>query len=258
MRIKPLQLTLANCFLVQAENYYVLVDTGYEYEWDLFRRRLSERGVELSRISHILLTHHHNDHCGLLHNILQENSSIQVVTSHLSKDLLLKGKNDVTHDGGFLNGWIALLMKLGVGPLVSLRLKKVISSAEITTTFPPFRLRKSDTLIDGETCLRDIGIPLDGKFIETPGHTVDSVSILFDDGDCLIGDAAQNVFVLQSLGAKFCTHFVTDMDAFYKSWEKVIAAGARRIYPAHGCPFTVDKLKRNLWGRKAESLVSFP
>jgi glyoxylase-like metal-dependent hydrolase (beta-lactamase superfamily II) len=69
-------------------------------------------------------------------------------------------------------------------------------------TFPPYRLRNCDILVTGHTGLREIGIPLDGKIIETPGHTVDSVSILFDDGDCLIGDAAANF--LWFAGTKYC------------------------------------------------------
>jgi hypothetical protein len=35
----------------------------------------------------------------------------------------------------------------------------------------------------------------------------------------------------------------------------VIAAGAVRIFPAHGRPFAVDKLKTNLWKNKAENIV---
>ena len=251
----PLKLSVTNDFLVKAEESYVLVDTGYEFEWDLFCRRLSKYGVKLSQISHILLTHHHNDHSGLLCNILRENNSIQVVTSYLAKDSLSKGKNDVTHGSRFLNRRIMSAMLLGIGPLVSLRLKKLILPWEIMITSPPYQLRNYDTMVVDDTGLRDIGIPLDGQIIATPGHTADSTSILFDNGVCLIGDAAENEFAFQRLGAKYCTHLITDMNAFYSSWEKLIAVGARRIYPAHGCPFTVDKLEENLWKHKAENLV---
>jgi len=84
---------------------------------------------------------------------------------------------------------------------------------------------------------------------------VDCVSILFEDGDCLIGDAAANF--LQFLGAKYCVIFVTDMSAYYQSSEKVIAAGHRRIFPAHGSLFVVDKLKTNLWKNEAENIVPY-
>ena len=253
MNFIPLKLSVTNCFLIKAGDHYVLIDTGYEDDWDLFRTRLNEAGVELSQISHIILTHHHDDHCGLLRNILWENHSIRVVMSHLCKDLILRGENDRTHGGGFLNRRIAFLMRRR-RLYLSLVLKKVIAKGKIDT-FPPYRLRNCDILVAEETGLREIGIPLDGKIIETPGHTVDSVSILFEDGDCLIGDAAANF--LQFLGSKYCVVLITDMGAYYQSWEKVIAAGARRIFPAHGAPFTVDKLKTNLWKNKAENIVPY-
>jgi len=254
MNIIPLKLSVTNCFLVKAgdQDQCVLIDTGYEDDWDLFRRRLKEVNVELFQVSHIILTHHHDDHCGLLHNILQENDSIRVVMSYLCKDLIRKGKNDRTHGGGLLNRRVALLMNLK-RLYLSLILKKAIDK-ERNLTFPPYQLRNCDILITRDTGLREIGIPLDGKIIETPGHTVDSISILFDDGDCLIGDAAANF--LWFAGTKYCVVFIHDMRAYYKSWEKVIAAGALRIFPAHGEPFGVDKLKTNLWKNKAENIVS--
>jgi glyoxylase-like metal-dependent hydrolase (beta-lactamase superfamily II) len=80
---------------------------------------------------------------------------------------------------------------------------------------------------------------------------------MFDDRDCLIGDAASNVNVLQYLGAKYCADFITDMDAFYESWEKVLRLGARCFYPAHGIPFRAEKLKANLWKNEAKNLVPY-
>ena len=175
--------------------------------------------------------------------------------SHLCKDLTLKGENDRTHGGGFLNRRVALLLRLR-RLYISLLLKKVIEKGKLFTFFPPYRVRDCDIVVAGDTGLREIGIPLDGTIIETPGHTVDSVSILFDDGDCLIGDAASNF--LQFVGTKYCVVFITDMDAYYKSWEKVIAVGVRRIFPAHGVAFAEDKLKANLWKNKAENIIPYP
>jgi hydroxyacylglutathione hydrolase len=254
MHLIPLHLSVTTDLLVKAGDKYVLIDTGYEDEWDLFGRRLNEADIELAQISHIFLTHHHDDHCGLVRHILRENDSIKVVMSHLCKELILTGENDRTHGGGFLNRRVALLLQLR-RLYISLLLKKVIAKGK-GFTFPPYQLRDCDIMVTGDTRLRDIGIPLDGTIIETPGHSVDSVSILFDDDDCLIGDAASNF--LRFAGTKYCVIFIADMDAYYKSWEKVIAAGAQRIFPAHGAPFTVDKLKTNLWKNKAENIVPYP
>ena len=253
MNIIPLKLSVTNCFLIQTGAQYVLVDTGYEEDWDLFRAQLKKANVSLSQISHIILTHHHDDHCGLLHKILEENSSIRVVISPLCKELILVGENDRTHGGGLINKRIYFLLHFKQFYLSTI-LKKTVAK-EKNLMFPPYQVRTCDILAADETKLRDMGIPLDGKIIYTPGHTVDSISVLFDDGDCLIGDAAANF--LRFFGTKYCVIFVCNMDEYYKSWEKVIAAGARRIYPAHGEPFSVDKLKANLWRNKAENLVHY-
>ncbi|MGZ4846794.1 MAG: MBL fold metallo-hydrolase [Halobacteriota archaeon] len=246
MEITRLSLSVTSSYLVKAGDRYILVDTGYEDDWDLFLRRLSENCVSVSQISHIVLTHHHNDHSGLLRNIVQKHGSIQVVTSHRSKCLLSMGVNDVWHRGSFPNKWIELSLLVGLWPYVSLRVRKVTCLPKLIFTSPRYRLRRGDILVAGDTDLRGIGIPLDGRIIETPGHTADSISILFDDGDCLMGDAAENFCVFQSLGAQNRTHLITDKDAYYRSWEKVISAGAQRIYPGHGRPFPVDKLTANL------------
>ena len=66
MDIKTLRLKVTNCYLVRAGEKYLLVDTGYEYEWESFCKRLREVGVGLDEIGYVLLTHHHDDLCWLL------------------------------------------------------------------------------------------------------------------------------------------------------------------------------------------------
>lgn len=252
MNIIPIKLSVTTGYLLKANDRYVLVDTGYEEDWDLFVKQIRKANVKLSEISHIILTHHHDDHCGLLENILKENNSIRVVMSYLCKDLILKGKNDITHGGGLLNKRIAFLIRQKQF-YISMILRKKVDKAK-NLKFNPYRLRDCDILIHGETTLRDIGIPIDGSILETPGHTIDSISVLLYNGDCLIGDAAANM--LKLFGTKYCVIFICDMDTYYKSWEKVIKAGAKQILPAHGRQFPVKKLRKNLWKNKTKNLVS--
>ncbi|HYB59760.1 MAG TPA: hypothetical protein VEB88_05895 [Candidatus Acidoferrales bacterium] len=56
------------------------------------------------------------------------------------------------------------------------------------------RPRLGNILIAGETGLRDVGIPLEGKIMETPGHIAGSISARLDDGTCRVGDATENLF----------------------------------------------------------------
>lgn len=48
---------------------------------------------------------------------------------------------------------------------------------------------------DGEMSLADYGIP--GRILYTPGHTLESVSILLESGDAFVGDLAMNQFPLR-------------------------------------------------------------
>ncbi len=85
---------------------------------------------------------------------------------------------------------------------------------------------------------------MDGKIVETPGHTVDSISVLLDDGSCFVGDAAANLPSVA--GAKNCVILVEDIDEYYRTWQKLLWLGARRILPAHGEPFDAARLSQNL------------
>lgn len=244
MNIIPLKLSLTNCFLVKTGDQYILVDTGDEADWELFGKRLKEAGVGFSQISHIILTHHDFDHSGLLNHIINENSNIRIVMSHFAKELLEKGESDFSRGKRLINKRIKLLWPLQLSRLtIMLGTGKYIDKKS-SGQFPPYCARKVDQLIANETRLKDIGINLDGRIIETPGHTIDSITILFDDGDALVGDAAANM--LQSVGTKNCAVILEDFDEYYRSWQKIIDCNARRIFPAHGNPFPVEKLRNNM------------
>ena len=119
---------------------------------------------------------------------------------------------------------------------------------------PPYLSRESDILIQHETNLDEIGIGLSGRIIETPGHTTDSISVLLEDGNCFVGDAAANF--LQFAGTKYCVILVEDIEEYYRTWGKLISCGARRVYPAHGKPFAVENLSRHMGGIKSSDVVT--
>lgn len=83
---------------------------------------------------------------------------------------------------------------------------------------------------------------LGGTILETPGHTVDSISLLLDDGTLFCGDAAMNG--LPSLHR--ITIWAEDKQRFLQSWQAIIATRPQRIYPGHGSPFAWPELERNL------------
>jgi glyoxylase-like metal-dependent hydrolase (beta-lactamase superfamily II) len=253
MRLIPLKLSVTTCYLIQTEDKYLLIDTGYREDWALFCRRLKEVGVSPDQIGYLLLTHHHDDHCGLLPDILRENGAVRVVMSDACAALIRRGQNDLTHGGGLLNRRVAFLVRRKQA-YVSLILHQKIDKSQ-NLKFTPYEARPNDIVFTEEPTLRALGIPLDGRILATPGHTVDSVSVLFPDGDCAVGDAVAHM--LAFAGTRYCVIFICDMAEYYRSWEKLIRSGAKRILPAHGAPFPVDRLTKNLWKNKAENRVLY-
>ncbi|MCK5185094.1 MAG: hypothetical protein KAQ95_12370, partial [Candidatus Heimdallarchaeota archaeon] len=93
---------------------------------------------------------------------------------------------------------------------------------------------------------KDIPIPkeigLKGKILFTPGHTRDSISLILDDGKGFVGDlCTNNIWVFIGLGRK--PPLNVGLEIVFKSWEKLVTNGVKEIYPAHGKPFLVEKLK---------------
>ena len=247
-----LKLSVTHCYLLKAPSHkYVLIDTGYVDEWDLFCKKLDEKRINLTDISHIILTHHHDDHCGLLNKVVQTCPEIKIVMAAEARDLLLVGKNDRSQGGGLINRRVKLVLSMKQ-LYISLVLKKKVDKKN-NMRFPPYHVRQNDILVREETTLKEIGVDLPGRIFPTPGHSRDSISILLEDGDCFVGDAAANF--LQFAGTKYCVIYVSDMETYYQSWQKIISENAQNIYPAHGKPFPVGRLIENIGKNKAADLV---
>jgi hydroxyacylglutathione hydrolase len=120
--------------------------------------------VGFGDLEYLILTHHHDDHVGLLNPLVAQNPKIKIIMSEHAGDRLAKGKNDWSKGGGYLNRRISVLMTL-FGML----------SRQFTQTFPPYSTREEDILVSQETSLRELGIGLDGRII----HTQDTAQIPF-------------------------------------------------------------------------------
>ncbi len=97
-------------------------------------------------------------------------------------------------------------------------------------------------LSDDELSLEPFGIP--GKILYTPGHSSGSVSVLLETGDVFVGDLLMNKFPLRwSPGLPI---FAKDMSKLKRSLEVLLENRAKRIYPAHGKPFPVSIMRKEL------------
>jgi glyoxylase-like metal-dependent hydrolase (beta-lactamase superfamily II) len=243
MNLVRIPLKMSNVYLVPCKEGYLQVDSGYDRDYPAYRKGLQKVGVKTADIQYLFLTHHHDDHAGFL-NQLTRDTSLTILAQRMAKDLLLNGKNDKTHGGG----WVSPLIR-------TLAETKMRFDRNWTLEFPPFALRDRDILLDGDNCdvLRRIGVK--GNILYTPGHCIDHQVLLLDSGEVICGDAAANMLLFA--GSHYCTVFMTDMEAAYQSWQKMLDAGARVIYPSHGKPFPAARLKEHLGKIKTSQLIPF-
>ncbi len=238
-----IKLSQSNAYLLPYRDGYLQIDTGYEWDYPAYLKQLDKLGIELQKIRYLVLTHHHDDHAGFL-NDLAGTAPLRIIAHKESAALLTKGTNDKSRGGGYVNH----LIKFGAG--IKMRL-----DPRWSLTFPPFTMREEDILLenDDNRLLFELGIA--GQVLHTPGHCIDHLAVVLESGEAFCGDAAAS-FLLWA-GTKYCTIFMTDMEKVYESWEKMLRAGARVIYPAHGKPFPAVQLKRNIGRIKTHQLARF-
>lgn len=230
---------IVNNWIYPIDEGYVLIDTGYENGFAHFKMELAKRQIAPRQIRYIFLTHAHDDHAGFLNEILSECSDAHIVMSDRALERLCRGQNS-------FNGGCTTKVALSFCTLM-----KLVGKGK--HLFPPLRQEYQCRCIQvSEQNHEQMELLLQGKIIDTPGHTADSISLLLNDGSLFCGDAAMNG--LPSLHR--ITIWVEDKAAFLQSWETIIALKPKKIYPGHGKPFEYGDLKVNL--NRAQSMTLLP
>jgi glyoxylase-like metal-dependent hydrolase (beta-lactamase superfamily II) len=113
-------------------------------------------------------------------------------------------------------------------------------------SFPPAHAR---LLFDDQgMSLAEFGIR--GRVIHTPGHTLGSVSLLLESGEAFVGD-------LGAAGRRGSSPRLSPAGnspvQMVESWRKLLAAGARTVYPGHGPAFRAEAMRELLSDVKRET-----
>jgi hydroxyacylglutathione hydrolase len=223
MRVDAVQVGFDTCYLLR-DRGTVLVDAGGARFRAAFDSRLVSLGVGPRAIGLVVITHGHFDHAGLASEIRDATGA--TIALHRG-DVPLVAEGRITVPAGTTR-WGRMSVRL-FRPLFR-RIAKL----------PPFT--PDLVLGDDGLDLAPHGIP--GRVVYTPGHTAGSVSVVLDTGEAFVGDLAMNrlpLTIRPSLPV-----YAEDVAEVRRSWAKLRALCVRTVYPAHGRPFPIEALDREL------------
>ena len=231
--VTTIPVSFTRAYLLPCDGGYLLVDTSYEGRFEEFVRKLNREGIEISEIKYLFLTHHHDDHSGLVRELRAANDHLTLITHERSLPALKSGEPDPGDRP--LNRCVGVLVFLF----------NQLFKEKRDWSFPPVDVREGDRVItvDDHELLPSIGV--DGKILHTPGHTDDSISIVLSDGRAFVGDLAMDL--LSFCGCRYRPIYVTDLDEVFESWQKILDHGATEIYSSHAKkPFSAGELSESM------------
>jgi len=242
--VKAFSYHMTSSFLIPLPEGYLMFDTGYEKSYGEFKRQLRESGIMTQEIKYLILSHHHDDHSGFTNRLLEENPAIRVILHQRTVPLISEGNNNTGNGGGIINPAINTLFRL-----------KLAITPGWDFTFPPFTPRDRDIILKDDLTDLTGRLGINAAIISTPGHTSDSISLIYNEKYLFCGDLASNM--LNFFGAANLTIFNEDLKDVYDSWEKVLKSGSEVIIPSHGRPFSSALLYKNMRAKDQSSTVPY-
>ena len=185
MEIIKLRYGNTNTFLIQGR---LLIDTDYAGTLPAFYKALKANGIRLESITHLIATHYHPDHCGLIGELQQRGIKL----------ILAESQSESVHASDYIFDRDRL-------------------------NYSPTDAGKAEVIRFNESraYLKALGIA--GEIIPTASHSADSISVILDSGDCIVGDLPPMEFISG----------YEDSRALQADWNQIMRRHPKRILYAH-------------------------
>jgi glyoxylase-like metal-dependent hydrolase (beta-lactamase superfamily II) len=219
-QIIPFRSGINTCYIIR-ERGTIMIDGAWSGSGPSFRRFLERHKISPSEIKLIVLTHGDFDHVGGTRELKEITGAIVAIHEN-DRRLLEEG---IFHWPGGVTSW---------GRISRAIFKPVI---RMIASFPS---AKADLILDEhDHSLEEYGIC--GRIVFTPGHTFGSVSVLLNSGDAFVGCLLHNSipFTLRPR----LPIYSKDIGLLKESLKKVLEQGATTLYPGHGKPVPVKRIK---------------
>ena len=221
--INKVKLGINNLYLFENNNGdYLLLDTGLACKEDLILNKINKVIGDYNKIKVIVITHSHSDHIGnlkLLLDKIKREDKIVIIHSN-AKDIILSGEKIIPNGFYKFSKYISRKLKLKISKKFQKGFENLSEEDLKNVNFLDFKDYE-------EFSLNEYGFE-NLKVIYTPGHSKDSISLVYNDEYLFCGDMVQNLFFKYPL----IPLFGDDIEELINSWKKVIDKAYSRIYPA--------------------------
>ena len=177
-----------NTFFIQGYHSGLLVDTDYAGTISAFYKALKHNGISVKDIEYVMATHYHPDHMGLISELMAQGVKLLLIDTQ--QDFINRSNKIFARD------------KIPYTPID--KMQATIISCEESRDY-----------------LKQMGIP--GEIVATASHSEDSVSLILDNGDCIVGDLEPFEYIA-AYGENM---------KLKKDWETILSFQPERIYYSH-------------------------
>jgi glyoxylase-like metal-dependent hydrolase (beta-lactamase superfamily II) len=211
----PYKLGSVNCYLIETQTGYILIDTGCPNKRTYLEKELESAGCMPGSLKLIILTHGDFDHTGNA-AYLRKRFDSKIAMHYADSGMAERG--DIFSNRGKRNLFIRM-----IAPSL-FRFGK----AE--------RFEPDSSIGDGDN-LSEYGF--DAEVFHIPGHSKGSIGIMTADGDLFCGD----LFINRD--KPVLNHLIDDLVAANDSVQKLKSLRINTVYPGHGKPFPMELFKRD-------------
>jgi glyoxylase-like metal-dependent hydrolase (beta-lactamase superfamily II) len=206
----------------------LLVDAGVPGEsgWETLTSGLAERGLDPEAVEHVLVTHPHTDHDGLVGRLV-EAADPAVYTLRAARDRLGMD-TDALAERIARNARAAGLGEEAADRYVA---QAVDSVERNRACFPPEAVHRA--LEPGETFRAG---DWEFRVVHTPGHQRDHACYATDEA-LFAGDQVIEPFRAAALNVGLDDGVVESVDEFYEGYRRLSGRSFETVYPGHGPVF---------------------